>query len=136
MGEIKGAPACVDGIKIGPASNAVMGSYEEQVIPAMGGAITAGGAKVVKVGCTVTITGDQIWTHASSNAALSAVGIVDPQFRPSTPIFGCYLVSSGVVCRMNINPDGSVQVRYFDASLADLSRSDTTTVPTITYNII
>ena len=136
MGEIKGTPACVDGIKVGSNANATMDSYEEQTIPAMGGAITLGGAKVVKVGCTVTITGDQTWTHASSNSALSAVGVVDPQYRPSTPVFGCYLVTTGFLCRMTINPDGSVQVRYFDATLADVNRVDSAAVPTMSYNII
>jgi hypothetical protein len=109
--------------------------YEEQVISSLGGGYSAGGCTLVRIGKTVTLTGDSTWTHSSINRASSSVGVVNSSFRPSDSLFVCYTIDGSGIARIEIDTAGTISTRYYDSSFADSSQTSSIVPPVISYVI-
>lgn len=109
--------------------------YEEAVV-VLDGAIT-GSARFTRVGNIVTMTGVDVWTHASLSVASTNTGLVPAQFRPPITARNLYIVISGQhINQVSILSNGRIDVAYWDTSFSLVADTTTDVPPSLTYSLV
>lgn len=109
----------------------------------LGNGFTAGEeVTITRTGNTVTITSDGALAHGSASAVSSTANVIPAAFRPSAQIGNVYYLEAvaefggaGLLCRVHVTSDGTLQTKYTDFAGGAVSRTDTYVSFSLSYNI-
>jgi len=107
----------LDNFQIAPQviTHGVASFYEEIDVTQGTSDFTAGIAKIARVGNIVTISGTDIWTHASLSTASSDTGILPSWAIPEGgTTFNAYNETTTYRYRVFVRTDGSIATSYFN----------------------